>query len=122
MVLVKSLQRALVGTTLVVGVGVGVVGFKMWQTMRATIRVVAEKAIDNVEETPTTATVSVTRVLVKRRKDDPTDKGEVVETQYLGHVKRNLDNVDDSDDNRRVDGIVSKVKVVSLDIANHPYC
>lgn len=75
---VKSLQRALVATTAVVGVGVGVVGYRTWQSMRAVVRQ------QTPTDTPALEQVRITRVLVRRRVGHEHEEGEVLQEQHLG--------------------------------------
>lgn len=90
MLQVKSLQRGLIGTTVVVGAVVSVVGWRVWRDIRERTAAMVSRVEGPAKETPGVAGVEkeeecvVTRVLVKRRVGHPEEEGQVVETQYLG--------------------------------------
>lgn len=109
---VRSLQRGLLITSGVVCVGVGVAGWRLWRSMRETVRVMAERTTAVAGTAQHESDVVVTRVRVRRRVGDPNDPGEVLETQYLGRVQRAvLVDGKEEQQQKQPGGIVSKLKV-----------
>ena len=120
---VHSLQRRLVYVSIGVSCVVGAVGYKMYHQIQDASRRV-EEIVQNLEkgvsvadgssseEEKSPSMVHLKRVLVKKRKNDPNDTGQIVEVQDLGILDENLLKKKEREEkeNQYNAGWISKVK------------
>lgn len=118
---VKSLQRKLLFVGGGVAVLVGAAGWRLWSGMKSGLENRVAQLSQEVHESTESihseesGVVVVTRVLVRRRKDDPSDEGQVVSEQRLATLPvSSMKTMVDNNVKRDVEANESKNFVSSL--------